>query len=165
MNLQVFVRKTDLAGTDPVRVIAYYPAAPVLDRNLHGADCTVMLLDATSLDMTANPYLLRVDWRQDMALIVNAESERRLAEVFPDYMQRNASADIGRSTLMYGTDTPSWPQDALDRKAENDRGWQYVSAVRQSSDALSIDLAIIDPTADEHWPTVPSPPIYIAPVP
>jgi hypothetical protein len=166
---QVFVKKAMLAGVDPVPIIAHYPKEPTRARDMHGAECTVFCVPTTAIDETGIrdgvPPTLRSDWREAMEEIVNTEASRRIEEVFPEYMQRNSNADVTASSLKYGTNVGTWPQDAQDRKAESDRGWQFISTVRQTSDALGLDHTLIDPSDDSHWPTAPDPPIYIAPVP
>src|SRR5262245_26230831 len=146
---QVFVKKSALAGSDPIVVVANFPDDPMMARDAQGTDCTPLCLPAEANDQTNLPPLpsvLRPDWRDHMQGIVNEEAERRIDEAFPLYMQNNANADINNSTLLYGANAATWPQDAKDRKAENDRGWNYVSAVRQAADALEHDNTLVDPT-------------------
>jgi hypothetical protein len=175
--VQIFVDVADLA-TDPVPILCYYPDTPVQPKNTHGAGATVMTMPFTAIVLPppptysveglknpSPPPLLVSTWRADnMPMIVNGEANRRIQLVFPDFMQRNANADINRSLTLYGPDSSTWPSDAQDRKAQNDLGWAYVGNVRQTSDALASNLTMTDPTNDTHWPVAP-PPIYIPPIP
>lgn len=163
--MQVFVKRSSLGEADPVPVISHYSDIPLMSASLHGGEYTVMILPPSAVDMPQNaPFKLKSDWRDNMATITQNEAYRRIEDVFPTYMQTNANSDINYSTNKYGVDTSVWPQDAKDRKAENDRGWNYVGAVRQTSDALASQVTLTDPTGDAHWPVRISP-VYIPPVP
>lgn len=167
---QIFVKKAALSGSDPILVIAMHPDEPVLPRKLYGDTLTPLTLPNSKLTIPdprqpdSTFYYLMEDWRQEMSLMAAGEANRRISEVFPDYMQRNANADVSNSLAKYGADTATWPQDAKDRKTESDRGWNYVALVRAASDALANQTTTVDPTHDSHWPPVISPPIYIPPV-
>jgi hypothetical protein len=160
--MQVFVNKADLISTT-IPVLAYYNDLPVLAIGIHGANATMFSLPPTDVDLTQFPPVLTSTFRNDMAIMVNGEANRRILLVFTDDMQRNANADINRSTTLYGANPATWPADAQSRKTEGDRGWTYVNAVRQAASALSTQTSLTDPTADLHWPTAISPPIYIQP--
>ena len=162
--MQCYVNKADLIN-DPVPVLAFYPDSPTLVNTIHGPNATRLQVPDADLDQSQFPNVLVSTFRNDMETMVNSEGGQRITAVFTDDMQRNANADVNRSTMLYGADPATWPSDAQARKAEGDRGWQYVSAVRQASDALSTQTSLVDPTDDSHWPTVISPPIYIEPTP
>src|SRR5262245_14080761 len=161
--MQVFVKRSDLP-TEPVPVFAFYEDSPRVADDLHGPDMALLSLPVEKVDRSVTPPVLVSDFRlTKMPQMVNDQANRRIDVAFPDYMQRNANADINNSTVLYGTNVASWPQDAKDRKAEGDRGWTYVSQVRSTSDALSTNTGLIDPTDDVHWPTEITP-VYIPPV-
>ena len=165
---QFFVKKADLPGPDLVPVFASYPDSPIVARNAHGDQITPLVLPASQLlipmpnDPPGTMPKLKDTFRNFMPQMANGKSSRRIDEVFPAYMQSNANADNNSSTMKYGAASVSWPPDAKARKAEADRGWNYIAAVRQSSDALSTQTTTIDPTDNSHWPTVITV-IYIPP--
>jgi hypothetical protein len=169
-SMLVFVRRSDLIN-DPVRVMAFYDELSALPLDFMGAECTRLSLpqeaiikptyDVLNPDPTAMIPKLVSDFRvQYMRQMVLAEASRRINLAFPDYMQRNSNADINNSTMKYGAGYGTWPPDAQARKAEGDRGWQFISDVRRVSDALETQTSTTDPTDDAHWPTQISP-VYI----
>ena len=161
--MQVFVRRGMLVE-DPVLILAFYEDEPVIPVETHGPDTTVLNLPRPAIDDSVTPPRLVTNFRAlHMEQMVNEEASRRIELAFPDFMQRNTNADINTSTTNYGTNSSSWPIDAQARKAENDRGWAYVSDVRMAADALAPITATIDPTDNTHWPT-PIAPVYIEPV-
>jgi hypothetical protein len=160
--MQVFVPRAALVA-DQVPIIATYPDTPSLAVDFHGSAATMFSLPPEAIDPNFMPPQLVTNFRDNMLSMCQAEAQRRINLVFPDYMQRNCNADINRSTTLYGADSSTWPTDAQSRKAENDRGWYYVSQVRQSSDALGAQTATVDPTDNLHWPPDIAP-IYIPPV-
>jgi hypothetical protein len=162
--MQVYVNQADLSN-DPVPVLGFYPDVPVMAIDAYGANTTRLSLPAADVDLTQTPPVLVTNFRNDMAIMVNDEAGRRIELGFSGDMQRNANADINRSTMLYGADYTTWPADAQARKTEGDRGWQFISAVRQASDSLSTQTTLVDPTNDSNWPTQLSPPVYIEPTP
>jgi hypothetical protein len=167
---QVFVLKSDLAANAPtVQVHGSYPDLPWLDRNMMGTQYTPLTVpDKAVVPATALPGMtlgfggqLASNWRTYPDTICNYEAMRRILEVFTEYMQRNATNDTNRSVLLYGADSTKWPADAVARRNESQRGWNYVSAVRLQNAAL-INALPNDPTDDAHWPTKITP-IYIEP--
>jgi hypothetical protein len=158
----VYVKKADLV-TDPVPVIAFYPDETLgLKIDAYGSSCTMMYVPAEALKQATVPPVLATNFRSYMHSIVNVEANRRIKIPFPDFMQNNCASDINASIVAYGPDPEQWPADAQDRKIENDRGWAYVHAIRQTSDALSSQTTLTDPTDDSHWPAI-IPPVYIGP--
>jgi hypothetical protein len=164
--VQVYILKTDLSQTI-VPVYGIYPDIPSLDRNMMGTTLNVLTLPpeavqsslpALPTDPASGPIStvifsqLASNWRTYTASIVRNEAQRRILESFSEFMQRNAANDLTKSITLYGTNSSTWPQDAQDRKAEADRGWAYVSAVRVRSDAMETSMPT-DPTADSAWPT------------
>lgn len=166
--MQVYVLKSDLSSQAAVVMVqGSYPDQPQLDRNLLGTQFTVLTLPPTSVVPYAVPGTspallmsqLESGWRNNASMIVRNEAQRRILESFSEFMQRNATNDATQSLMLYGPDPAAWPQDAKDRKAAAEVGWDYVATVRQTSDALETALPP-DPTADGHWPTR-IPPVYI----
>src|SRR5262245_21110726 len=133
--MQMFVRRSDLP-TEPVPVFSIYEDDPQHAEDLHGSEFTLLNLPIDKLDRSVTPPVLVSDFRlTKMPQLVNDQANRLIYVAFPDYMQRNANADINSSTMLYGANPATWPQDAKDRKAEGDRGWTYVAQVRMTSDA------------------------------
>jgi len=170
---QVFVNKADLTN-DPIFVVASFDTElPLVPRGQMGSGCTVLTLPATAITQVPDPRMpgtvggliphnvsvLRSDWRTNIDEITNGEAYRRIIEGFTEFMQRNATNDNISSLQKYGNDTGTWPADAVARKAEADRGWAYIAAVRQASDAMQGSLPT-DPTDDSHWPQRITP-VYI----
>jgi hypothetical protein len=163
--MQVIVRRADLGEQQPI-VLAFFPdGTDIRNTQSYGNGITTMTVPDSAV-VPAPPespggHVLAANWRSFPNVVVNAEANRRVLISFPDYMQRNANQDQLASVTKYGADSANWPQDALDRKAQADAGWNFVNAVRESSDAL-IGGMPLDPTDDAHWP-MQIPPIYIPP--
>jgi hypothetical protein len=156
---KAFVVRGDLLTEDsshPVRVRAVYGNGMILTLESHGVDCTLLLL-ADNLVIRDSEFrnVLASTWRNDWGPVVNAEANRRIELVFPDYKQRNHTARVQDSITKYGADTSIWPQGEKDFKAESDRGWRYVSDVRAA--ANSFTAMPVDPTADSIWPPTITP--------
>src|SRR5262245_19576791 len=162
--MQVVVRRSSLGEQQPPAV-AYYPDGAIFGAaSQFGDGMTVLVVpDNCVVTLPGVGPCLAANWRSNAATIVNAEAYRRIQLVFPGYSQSNANQDQLNSMRKYGHDTSSWPQDAKDRYTAADTGWNYVSAVREASDALAAGMPL-DPTDDSHWPT-PIPPVYVPPTP
>jgi len=158
--MQFFVKRSDLS-LPKVPILGSSGDFPLLDRNTYGTDVTVLTLpnNAMTYDADTHQYYLASNWRTNAQMICNGEAYRRIIESFTEFMQRNATNDATQSVMLYGADPATWPQDAKDRKAAAETGWDYVTAIRQQSDALANALPV-DPTADAQWPTR-IPPVYI----
>jgi hypothetical protein len=160
--MQVFVAKADLA-LPVVPVYGSYPDVPLIDRAFLGSLYTPLILAGSVIVPKTvggiTTYNLASNWRSYATTLLNGEAQRRILEVFSEFMQRNANNDVNRSTLLYGANQTTWPADAQARLTEAQRGWNYVSALRTRSDSLATNLPN-DPTADSNWPTVITP-IYI----
>jgi hypothetical protein len=173
--MQVFVKRADLtAGTDPMPVIGTYLADdPAIPYTAHGtaADTTVLYLPTTTVikkdvpisdpitgvpaadnPITIPKTVLVSNWRSNVNQIVNSEANRRIADVFPDYKQRNSTSTYQQCQTAFGADPSVWPPEAKAFKDEYDRGWSYVNAVRERTTALITSMPP-DPTADSYWPT------------
>jgi hypothetical protein len=161
--MQVVVRRADLGEQQPV-VLAHYPdGTNIRSTAPYGDGVTTMTVPDTAIEKIEHVgNRLAANWRSFANVVVNAEANRRVQISFPDYMQRNANQDLSNSITSYGADpSNNWPQDALDRKASADAGWNFINAVRQASDAMVGGMPL-DPTDDAHWPTQ-IPPVYIPP--
>jgi S-formylglutathione hydrolase FrmB len=170
--MQVFVKKSDLsAAAAVIPVYAYFEDVPWVARNTFGDLFTPLSLPNTGITLAQQPipgvpgpvvYQLASDWRSHAVFVTNGEAQRRILEVFSDYMQRNAMNDVNRSQALYGTTTiTSWPTDAQSRYNEGQRGWAYVSQVRQTANGLATALPA-DPTDNSVWPAV-IPIVYVPP--
>jgi hypothetical protein len=157
---QAFVLRNDLLIEDvdnPVRVRAFYGNGMVLTIDSHGSECTLLFLADNLVHEDRINYrtILIATWRDDYKPVVNAEANRRINLVFPDYKQRNYTARYQDNITSYGADATAWPQPERDFKVEYDRGWKYVADVRGASNAWA--AMPTDPTADEIWPPTISP--------
>ena len=85
--------------------------------------------------------MLATNWRDNAAIVANAEAFLRIERVFTSYAQRNANADMTNCITKYGADPATWPADARDRKTIGDQGWTYVNSVRQKANAMAKALA------------------------
>ncbi len=158
---QAFVVRNDLHvenADNPVRVVATYRNDTLVDLSWHGDQCTVLGGIADNLiynDRDNQRTILTARWRDDYVPVVNAEAFRRINAVFPQYKQMNYTARHTADVTAYGPDITKWPQGEQDFKAEYDRGWAYVAAVRTVSNSFTAMPA--DPTDDSLWPTPISP--------
>ena len=154
--MQVFVNRSDLtlAANEAVPVLGYYDDAQPIDRAAHGASAAILSLSAgavvnTSLGMPT----LAAGWREaNKQRIASAEATRRIDAAFPEYSQRNSLAELTGYLAEHGADAGRWPAAAGRRKAEIDRAWDYVNAVRAAAGGLVKAALPADPTADSHWP-------------
>lgn len=162
--MKAFVLRDDLlneSDTRPVRVVASYPNEQPLTLDQHGTQFTLLTVRDDAIVRTSaveGPIIimvLKAGWRDDYLTTVNAEAERRISDVFPDYKQRNATAQVQDFITQYGTATTSWPAAAQNFKVEADRGWTYVHDVRAAANSWT--AMPVDPTADEIWPPIISP--------
>jgi len=153
--MQVVVRRNDLANPNPV-VIATYNDDIFVDVTTLGLTddvATVLTVPASAISYPANqPPTLASSWRDNGAMITNAEAFRRIERAFTTYAQRNANADMIDCVTKYGADFATWPQDARERKTLADQGWDYINSVRTQSNALGSNMPV-DVTDDSHWPT------------
>ena len=179
--MQVFVKRADLTAStppDPIPVIATYTDFPTLPYSTHDASMsspsvvTVLYLPNTAVerteftlpdsDITLKQTSLVPSWRDNAPTIINAEANRRIEEVFPDYKQRNSTAAYQIATQSYGNNPTTWPIEAKNFKNEYDRGWAYVNAIREVTVPLTATMPP-DPTSDTYWPTRITP-IYFDPI-
>jgi hypothetical protein len=165
--MQVFVKRNDLTATtapNPFPIVALYSDLPTVPYSAHGdaAEVTALYVPSTvvervtitlpSSDVSFTVTALAPAWRDNAAAVVNAEANRRIEDVFPDYKQRNSTAAYQQATQAYGSDPSTWPTEAKAFKTEYDRGWTYVNAVRERTTTLIATMPP-DPTADGYWPT------------
>lgn len=173
--MQIFVNRADLTAAtppSPLVVLATYTDDPTVPYSAHGGtSVTVIYLNATLVLMqdltlpggiTVPQKVLDPNWRASADGIVNAEANRRITDVFPEFKQRNSNATYQQCITAYGNNPGVWPTPAATFKIEYDRGWNYVNAVRQNTPPLIATLPP-DPTADQYWPTRITP-VSFAPV-
>lgn len=154
--MQVVVRRSDLSNQNPY-VIASYDDTVIVDVTALGLDdqsATVLTVPASAVTYPERgPPMLASNWRDNAAIVANAEAFLRIERVFSSYAQRNNNADMSNCITKYGADPATWPADARDRKTIGDQGWTYVNSVRTTSNAMSQGALPADPTDDSHWPT------------
>ena len=167
--MHVFVRRSDLAAPnqDAVPIVGYYNDETEVPADAHGADVTMFSVpDWAIVNNYPSEYnmvppgsrpigpTLPKNWRETYrASIVGEEAARRILEVFPEYSQRNSVSELNGYILQFGTNVTEWPNRARNRKAEIDRCWNYVNAVRTRHGALANTTLPSDPTADSVWPS------------
>jgi hypothetical protein len=167
--MQVFVARAELTGAadEIVIVRGSYDDNVVISTNAHGDGMiilsvlpTAILREGAAGDPAAagqvwpQPPRLVTDWRESSKTqIVGGEANRRIVDVFPDYSQRNSNSEMNSYITQYGTDSATWPAGAQSRKAEIDRCWTYVNAVRDNANAMTATTLPVDPTGDGNWPT------------
>jgi len=154
--MQVFVHRSDLTLTigEVVRVFGYYEDGTEIAPDAHGFGAALLSLSqAAIVNDSLRTTTLAPGWREaNRELIVYSEAERRILAAFPDYSQRNSSAELMGYLAVHGANAAAWPAAAQRRKAEIDRAWAYVDAVRRASHGMLAGALPADPTADGHWP-------------
>lgn len=154
---QAFVSRNDLnrTGDDPIPVVAFYEASVDISSDAHGEGMTVITVPSDAIE-SGTPGIgpvLAPGWRDKYrAEVAGGEASRRILEVFPDHSQRNSSAEYSNYITLHGADTSRWPQAAQLRRAEIERAWTYVNAVRTANAKLVTSTLPRDPTANGHWP-------------
>lgn len=169
--MQVWVNPSELTGAADERVYMHWWAPngtivlPSAGPGQPGAPpgCVVLTVPDRYAETTGaldRPRLLP-GWRGDMDSVINAECSRRILISFPEYMQRNASLQVLQNNIRYGMDSATWPQEARDQLNESKRGWDWITVMREASDALQ-GVNPVNPTDDSHWPAQLEPPVYVA---
>lgn len=171
--MQIFVKRADLTGQadEIVYAVATYDDATQVDPAAYDKIAiTVFILPPTAVQIVVptppangdiplmpvdrRPTLVK-SWRMDYVTQIPAgEAGRRIYSAFPDYSQMNSNNEMNGYITQYGNDSSKWPSAAQNRKAEIDRCWTYVNAVRASANAMAQQMLPVDPTADGHWPTI-----------
>jgi len=151
--MQVYVPTTAISIDDYTPVIATYGNDIELPPDTHpNTTCFIFPTGQHVVVWNGLPALAS-SWRDDLIPVINAEANRRIIAVFPDYSQRNATQYVQDALLRNGgnTDPAQWPPNDQAIKTEADRGWAYVAAVRQASNTLSTSNPT-NPCDDSHWP-------------
>lgn len=154
--MQVFIKRSDLMSKEAIRVAGYCEDAVAIDPDAHGADMVVLSLSRAAIvhRPDGGGMVLRADWREaNRERIAAGEAERRIFAAFPEYSQRNSMAELIGYIASLGANSATWPREAQQRKAEIDRAWAYVAAVRRASNGMLSGTLPGDPTADGNWPT------------
>lgn len=155
--MQVFVRRSSLtlAANEAVDVMMYFEDSVILPPETQRPDFTLLKLPGGALKPSTRAIReLEPGWREAYRKQISAgEAERRILAAFPDYQQRNSAAELMGYVSNHGANSATWPREAQQRKAEIDRAWTYVNAVRRASDGMLAGALPADPTADSHWPT------------
>jgi hypothetical protein len=153
--MKVFIRTSELSGSEPPTVIAFYDDNADIAPDAHGPGTTVLTLPGKVLDRDPEyrrPPRLARDWRDRAgSLPVEAEANRRVEDVLPAADQAATLHELVDLIIKHGTDVSKWPTDAKNRKAEIDEAWTYVRGVR--SRARSLKSAPPDLASDKAWPT------------
>jgi hypothetical protein len=164
--MQVFTPRSGLTGAanEAAVIMMSFPDGFVYPPTAMLAAWTVLSVSDAMVIPKVIPYLqsstmvLQTNWRADNPTqTVSYEANRRITTTFPEYSQRNSNSEINGYITTYGADTTTWPAAEQARKAEVDRCWNYVNAVRNIANAMVLSALPVDPTDDSHWPTVISP--------
>ena len=153
--MQVFVRRSDLTlrTDEAVAVMMSLEDMTPITPDMLRPDFSLFSLATTAIDRSHVPPRLTPGWREaNRAQIISAEATRRIDAAFPEYSQRNSAAEMMGYIAVHGANSATWPREAQQRKAEIDRAWAYVEAVRQASHGLMRGALPADPTASGHWP-------------
>jgi hypothetical protein len=153
--MKVFVDRSDLTLTanEAVRVLGYYEDHVAVSPTAHGDRATILFVGPGAV-VNANGPTLPPGWREaNRTQLAYGEAERRILEAFPDYSQRNSAAELMGYLSVHGANASAWPATAQRRKAEIDRAWAYVEAVRRAASAMLAGALPANPSANSHWPT------------
>src|ERR1700747_2366295 len=146
--MQVFLKRSDLSSNQDAEILAVYEEGVEVDPKWHGGNAAIVHVPNSAINYSVSPYKLLAGWRDgNQAQMMAAEATQRIDDVFPDYAQRNLIAEIEGYILQYGADSTKWPEAAKQRKAEFDRCWNYVEAIRSTSNKLAAAMPA-DPSAD-----------------
>jgi len=154
--MQVFVRRSalTLATDEAVPVMAYYEDSVEITADMQRPEFATLSLPGHAIRTGPALPSLAPGWREEnKSQIVSGEAERRILDVFPEHSQRNSMHEVYAYLTGFGADAGKWPASAQRRRAEIDRCWSYVDAVRNTATEMLKSALAADPTADSHWPT------------
>src|SRR5262245_2937123 len=156
--LKVFVKNEELTKPTPT-VMASYDEATTVPEGAHGENVVNFLVQDQFLkisdDIPPRQYLIE-GWRTaDTALEINpvmrAEAQRRINAVFSPEQRIASVHELVEMLLKYGLDPAKWPNDAVARRGQIERLWNYVRDVNER--AKSHKMVPTDPTNNSNWPT------------
>ena len=153
--MQVFVRRSDLTlkADEAVAVMMSFEDSTPITEDMWRQGFTLFSLASSAIDRSYVPPRLTPGWREaNRAQIISGEATRRIDAAFPEYSQRNSAAEMMGYISVHGANSATWPREAQQRKAEIDRAWAYVEAVRQASHGILRGALPADPSASGHWP-------------
>jgi hypothetical protein len=149
------VKRADLTGTgsEVVRVLAFYDDDAAFDPAAYGDDVAVLLVAQSAIRASPDPATLDPNWRtQNSRQTVMREATSRIEDVFPEDAQRDSIMEVNDYMLQFGTDINKWSAMARQRKAEIDRCWNYIRAIRTAGNGMASAPLRADPTLDSLWP-------------
>lgn len=157
--MKIFIRSGDVTA-DNIMVMASYSDNTDIADDAHGSGYSVMYVPDNAIERRQLPgqpeaMYLKSNWRESADAIMNGESTRRIAEIFPDDSQRAALAETNSNMMAYGLNIADWPADARTRKGMFDAGWNYITSVKQTAEALKSAVPA-NPSDDSHWPNKPA---------
>jgi hypothetical protein len=152
--MQVFVWPADLTNlTGTVRVAGAFDDGTSIDRSW-SEGLTRLSLPSSVLENTITGMQLQSGWREaNKRQLLGGEATHRIDDVFPEYSQLNANAEMNEYIRDHGSDMAQWPAAANSRATEIDRCWKYVNAVREAVGRLMNMAVPANPGADAHWPS------------
>jgi hypothetical protein len=150
--MQVFVRRSSLLA-EPVPVMMYFEDSAAITPEMRRPELALLTLNGAAVQRTHRGNVLAPGWREsNRERVVHGEATRRILAALPDHSQRNRLAEFLRYVVAHGADAAKWPRPAQERKAEIERGWNYIDAVRKAARTMANAPLPADPTADSHWP-------------
>jgi hypothetical protein len=163
--MQVMVPRADLTGAadETVHVLMFFPDGASFPAGTLQSTWTIFWVNDNLVVRDKNSAaistrLLDTNWRAlSQTNLISYEANSRITTAFPDYSQRNANNEMNGYITLYGADSTQWPSAQQARKAEIDRCWNYVNAVRNTANAMGSASLPVDPSDNSHWPTVISP--------
>jgi hypothetical protein len=149
--MQVFVRRSTLTN-EAVPILLSVDDTAAIPLEMQRPGLTVLSVAGSAIQNSERGPALEPGWREtNQREIIKGEARRRILEAFPEHEQRNAALEIALLLATHGSG--QWPREAQGRKAEIERAWGYINAVRAAAKAmLATGTLPVDPTADAHWP-------------
>lgn len=156
--MQVFVRRSELTVGHDVHVLASFDDNVVVDPKTYGDGAALLQVPPSVIIHRPGLSVLAEDWwEKSKQQVMSIQASKLIDDVFPEYSQRNSTAELTGYIATYGADSSKWPDAARKRKTEIDRCWNYVNAVRGKCTAMMKGELPSDPTAGSNWPTRISP--------
>jgi hypothetical protein len=152
--MKIFIRKSSLGEKNPEIVASYGSDQPV-NANTHGNDMSMFEIPdgLVSLALLPDETMPRLpeDWRERLTEpAVQAEAKRRIDEALSPIEQITTLHELVEFVLQHGSEIEHWPDSAKRRKADIDKTWDYVRAVKESARTIKSLPATL--SHDKHWP-------------
>ncbi|UVK39924.1 hypothetical protein LHFGNBLO_001339 [Mesorhizobium sp. AR10] len=100
-----------------------------------------------STELTVRPYVKPVV----PAAFVKREASRRIIEIMPEHVQRNALALAQEAVQLHGSDPANWPAELKGLNAEIQSKWKAIKAIRAKSNEIEVMQPVPDDYADDRY--------------